>query len=688
MAYQKLQPGRSRAYSPQTFSDTVDNVALYNNPILGLTSPSGTPGVLTSSSATTFIQDKVQPGDLVLNATVSSRGQSTLVKQVISDTELILQDADAIFFPSNFFYITPPPSEPAVLNVQQTTAGGISLKITTSGGDDLTFVGLQSGSYLPVQTTRIWETVGDNIIENGSFRSGSNLIQNGSFNEIGPELVTNGDFSAEGINLVDNPNFTDGVELLTQPIDLTVDFIANSGGVIDDSNSFTTAGGSVDGIVNKVTEWILVEGNSYKLVIEGSTTSSGFTIGNYLNGDEYGTGFGTHYFVAEGGVYATRLWIRQQTAGTTDLTTFTIEELGADWNLDYGTSADTWSFSDGTAKATNSVSYDRIQQNTSLSSGSYKVTVDISTYTNGRIVPIIAGQLGTSFPESSGIYTQYVTGAGSSSGVRIASNPDFNGSLNSVSVQELGEGWTLGAGWSIGDSVASCDGTASSSLYQNVSGVENKTYKITGTVSNYTSGTLQVGGSSSALDVDEDGAFVHYRVWTSDPNLYLKSKPGDGFNGSITNISVKEVAPYWTVTNSDSTHYVNFPTGYAQLIAATDSPQVQLEQNVLDATGLKSYEINCNIDYGQGSNLILNGDFSATGADLVLDGNFPLPNVNWIIAASTTINGGSATFGGLGAVTEAEMLLASFVVRVEADGGVVEAQTCLASDLTFLTENP
>ena len=130
------------------------------------------------------------------------------------------------------------------------------------------------------------------------------------------------------------------------------------------------------------------------------------------------------------------------------------------------------------------------------------------------------------------------------------------------------------------------------------------------------------------------------------------------------------------------------PQTYAQLIAATDSPQVQLEQNVLDATGLKSYEINCNIDYGQGSNLILNGDFSATGADLVLDGNFPLPNDNWIIAASTTINGGSATFGGLGAVTEAEMLLASFVVRVEADGGVVEAQTCLASDLTFLTENP
>jgi len=584
MAYQKLQPGRSRTYFPSTFSDTVDNVALTNNIILGVTSPSGTPGVLTSSSATTFIQDKVQPGDLVLNATVSSRGQSTLVKQVISDTELILQDADAIFFPSNFFFITPPPSEPAVLNVQQTTAGGISLKITTSGGDDLTFVGLQSGSYLPVQTTRIWETVGDNIIENGSFRSGSNLIQNGSFNEIGPELVTNGSFREVGTNVVDCGDFSCAVP--------------------------------------------------------------------------------TDY-----------------------------------WTLGTG-----WSVGDNKASCDGSTG-NLIQSITGSANKSFKLVFTISDFVSGIVIPTFVGITGTSY-NADGTYTEYIQ---SGSDVRfVFYSTSFDGSITNVSVQEVGQDWTVvdGAGGdtvTFGDSFAEITKTSvnpSVYLSQDYAVTLGASHKLTYTVveNTFTGGLTELGLSgagaygSAVLDATASATpkTVYLTVTDDTPSIAALRFYSQGVGGSIkiTNISVKKIAPYWTVTNSDSTHYVNFPTGYAQLIAATDSPQVQLEQNVLDATGLKSYEINCNIDYGQGSNLILNGDFSATGADLVLDGDFPLPNVNWIIAASTTINGGSATFGGLGAVTEAEMLLASFVVRVEADGGVVEAQTCLASDLTFLTENP
>ena len=166
-----------------------------------------------------------------------------------------------------------------------------------------------------------------------------------------------------------------------------------------------------------------------------------------------------------------------------------------------------------------------------------------------------------------GIKTFYVkTVSGPLYIVRASNGTSFETYINSISVQEVGQDWNLGTGWSIGDDVASCDGTASSSLYQNVSGVENKTYKITGTVSNYTSGTLQVGGSSNALEVFAAGPFIHYRVWTNDPNLYLKSKPGDGFSGSITNISVEEVgelkvdiggAPVQSITTS-GTHSLTF----------------------------------------------------------------------------------------------------------------------------------
>ena len=108
--------------------------------------------------------------------------------------------------------------------------------------------------------------------------------------------------------------------ILTEPLDIDADFNNNSGGVIVDANTFTTAGGSLDGILGA----ILVVGKNYKLEIKGTTTSNGFTIGDgAASGNEYGSGFGVHYFTAA----HANLWIRQNTAGTTDITTFTIKEV-------------------------------------------------------------------------------------------------------------------------------------------------------------------------------------------------------------------------------------------------------------------------------------------------------------------------------------------------------------------------
>ena len=113
-----------------------------------------------------------------------------------------------------------------------------------------------------------------------------------------------------------------GSELVTQPLNLSSNFQNNGGGIIVDNDTFTTAGGSLDGISSNSS--FLVTGKTYKLIIAGNTTSSGFTIGNQvLSGNEYATGFGTHYFVASGD----RLWIRQQTAGTTNITSFSIKQV-------------------------------------------------------------------------------------------------------------------------------------------------------------------------------------------------------------------------------------------------------------------------------------------------------------------------------------------------------------------------
>jgi len=115
-----------------------------------------------------------------------------------------------------------------------------------------------------------------------------------------------------------------GSELASQPVNLVNDFSNNSGGVIVDADTFTTSGGTSDGIVAKTNIISLTVGKTYTIQIEGNTTSSGFTLGSGSGtGNEYGSGFGTHIFVS----LNIQLWIRQTTSGTTNITKLTIKEV-------------------------------------------------------------------------------------------------------------------------------------------------------------------------------------------------------------------------------------------------------------------------------------------------------------------------------------------------------------------------
>ncbi len=269
----------------------------------------------------------------------------------------------------------------------------------------------------------------------------------------GAELITNGDFSATGGELVTNGDFSaTGADLLTQPIDLTIDFDANSGGVIVDADTFTTAGGSLDGLLSKVSSWNLVSGKSYKLVIAGSTTSSGFTIGDGGgSGNEYGSGFGTHYFVSLG----TRLWIRQLTAGTTDLTTFTIEELGADWtSYELGTSNVT--FGENVAELNIDALNSNVgiyQENIFSVGKSYKIVLSMKATASFDAEILEANNASTestigtaSLTTSYQDFTYYFTATGTFDlfihRLFSASGASQTISIQSVSVKELGEGWT------------------------------------------------------------------------------------------------------------------------------------------------------------------------------------------------------------------------------------------------------
>ena len=100
--------------------------------------------------------------------------------------------------------------------------------------------------------------------------------------------------------------------------------------------------------------------------------------------------------------------------------------------------------------------------------------------------------------------------------------------------------WTKGTGWTISGGSANCDGT-SGLLNQNIPTlIAGKMYKWTFEITSYTSGSVKFysgSGSDDAIYKSSVGTFTQYFIAESN----LKYVYSNSFNGSIDNLSVKEV---------------------------------------------------------------------------------------------------------------------------------------------------
>ena len=153
MAYQKLQAGRAWQVNK---SDNTDI------PNIGIAGPTG---ATTTGSATqlidnnaTFLTSGVKLGMIVVNTT---DGTQTTVIGIENDTTLTV--ANNIFAVSGKNYaIYGGNQEGAVLYIG--TAG--NLKVTTVAGDDVTFQGVNTGTFFPVNVVKVFATgtSADNII--------------------------------------------------------------------------------------------------------------------------------------------------------------------------------------------------------------------------------------------------------------------------------------------------------------------------------------------------------------------------------------------------------------------------------------------------------------------------------------------------------------------------------------------
>jgi len=119
--------------------------------------------------------------------------------------------------------------------------------------------------------------------------------------------------------------------------------------------------------------------------------------------------------------------------------------------------------------------------------------------------------------------------------------------IDNVSVKEVGQNWTFGTGWSMGDGKAIRTGTDSTALSQSFSALQNKKFRLSFEVLDWTVGHLKGyfyggGGSDEFFDNTSigNGSFT-FEVTTTTNRTNFAFLAFGSFDGSIDNVSIKEV---------------------------------------------------------------------------------------------------------------------------------------------------
>jgi hypothetical protein len=133
----------------------------------------------------------------------------------------------------------------------------------------------------------------------------------------------------------------------------------------------------------------------------------------------------------------------------------------SDWSKATG-----WTISGGLANA-NTTAYRTLAQNIPIILGKkYKVVYDVVSFTSGSVSMTIGADSGI-LRNAVGTYSEIIeyNNFYSSSGIRSGAS-GFVGSVDNVSVKEVGQDWSFGTGWSMGDGKAVRVASSSTDLVQ------------------------------------------------------------------------------------------------------------------------------------------------------------------------------------------------------------------------------
>jgi hypothetical protein len=227
----------------------------------------------------------------------------------------------------------------------------------------------------------------------------------------------------------------------------------------------------------------------------------------------------------------------------------------SDWNKDSG-----WTISGGTANSSG-VGYSRIYQDEVLTSGKiYKLRFDITAYTSGQLEVYNNGQWEGAY-DAVNSYEKLINANTSFLYFRAKNSSPFTGSIDNVSVKEVGQNWAFSTGWSIADGKVYFNNPTGTEFYQSLSTTASK-YRISFDL-DITSGTIQTSFSSPStstiqsfttsgtktVDITTTASFSRFR---------FVGVGGSVFN--INNVSVKEV------TDDTNLPRINYENGIGHLL--------------------------------------------------------------------------------------------------------------------------
>ncbi len=228
----------------------------------------------------------------------------------------------------------------------------------------------------------------------------------------------------------------------------------------------------------------------------------------------------------------------------------------------------------------------------------YKITYTISNKVGNSAFGFFLGGWNVAQYQDVGTHSEIISV--SSSSVIYIRNGNSNSSvtIDNCSVREVAQDWDLGTGWSIGEDKALANLTSSNDwLSQTNVFTSGKIYKVSFEVLDYTSGSINLSLHSAwSQAYSANGVYTNYLTATG-VNLKFSSL-ANNFNGSITNISVKEVGMDWDILNDVASF--SFENGIANIQGTANSANNGIKQVSISAVIGKTYKISATLRSNDG----------------------------------------------------------------------------------------